>query len=73
MQLGATKATICAHGAHIYKLAESLKQQMLKNQRMKKLGLLILTAITFASCSTTKQISNPNEYTYVKCKYNFVI
>lgn len=32
---------------------------------MKKIGSLILVAIIFASCTTTKQISNPNEYTYV--------
>lgn len=31
---------------------------------MKKIRFLILIAITFASCTTTKQISNPNEYTY---------
>ena len=32
---------------------------------MKKTGLLIVFAILFASCTTTKQISTPNEYTYV--------
>lgn len=32
---------------------------------MKKIGLLILIAIIFASCTTTKQISAPNEYNYV--------
>lgn len=32
---------------------------------MKKIGIIILTAIVFASCSTTKQISNPSEFTYV--------
>lgn len=32
---------------------------------MKKIGFLILTAIIFASCTTTKQISTPSEYNYV--------
>lgn len=32
---------------------------------MKKIGFLILTAIIFASCTTTKQMSTPNEYNYV--------
>lgn len=32
---------------------------------MKKLGFLFLTGVVFASCTATKQISNPHEYTYV--------
>lgn len=32
---------------------------------MKKIGFLIFTAIIFASCSTTKQVTAPNEYSYV--------
>ncbi|WP_149914511.1 hypothetical protein [Sphingobacterium cavernae] len=32
---------------------------------MKKIGFLILTAIIFASCTTSKQISPPSEYNYV--------
>jgi hypothetical protein len=32
---------------------------------MRKIGLLILNVIIFASCTTTKQFSNPSDYTYV--------
>ncbi len=32
---------------------------------MRKIGFLILNVIIFASCTTTKQISNPSDYTYV--------
>lgn len=48
-----------------FPLAESFSQQTSNIQQMKKIGFLILTAIIFASCTTTKQISTPNEYNYV--------